>query len=197
MGRGRRVDALVESIDVLPTVCDLLGIDPPGPPASGAADEYARVDGRSLMPLLRGDVDSVKEFSFAENGDYVSIQDARWKLIVRSALLSEDSGWARAQAGELELPRLFHLAGDPGEMHDVIATEPGEAQRLFQALARWDATMPIPRADIRRSARDVEDERLMEALGYAGGGTGDKGVLRQPQAPADAGAGGAEGAEHP
>jgi arylsulfatase A-like enzyme len=194
MGRGRRVDALVESIDVFPTVCDLLGIAPPAP---SPADEYARVDGRSLLPLLRGEVDSVKEFSFAENGDFVSIQDARWKLIVRSALLSEDDGWARAQAGELERPRLFHLADDPGEMHDVSATELGEAERLFQALARWDATMPIPRADIRRSARDVEDERLMEALGYTGGGTGNKGVLEQTHAPVDAGERGAEGAEHP
>jgi arylsulfatase A-like enzyme len=188
MRSGRRETAIVESVDVFPTVCDLLDLAPPAD-----EDEYQKLDGKSLVPLLRGEVDAVKEFSFAENGQFVSIQDADWKLIVRAEVFSEEDGWERARSGEIERPRLFHLAADPEEHTNVFADEPEQAERLHGALAVWDASMPIARAEINLSARDVDNEELLQKLGYAGGGTGDTSILEQP---IEGGADG-EGAEDP
>jgi len=170
---GRREDAIVESIDVFPTVCDLLDIELPA-----EIDEYQQLDGRSLVPLLRGEVDSIKDYSFAENGDYVSIQDAEWKLIVRAEVL-KDGGWEGAKSGAIETPRLFHLAEDPDEHDNVFATEPEQAERMYAALKTWNDTMPIARQDILRSARDLEHDSVFGKLGYAEGGTGDTSILER------------------
>ncbi|MHC4248873.1 MAG: sulfatase-like hydrolase/transferase, partial [Planctomycetota bacterium] len=47
---GKASDALVSHVDVFPTLCDLLEIDPPG-----------WLEGRSLMPLVRGGAAQVSE----------------------------------------------------------------------------------------------------------------------------------------
>ena len=169
---GRRVDALVESIDVLPTVCALLGVAPPE-----EEGEYGRVDGQSLLPLMRGEAQSVKEYSFAENGRYTSVQDRDWKLIVTAEVLSGTDGWARAKAGA-EPPRLFHLAADPHETANAFAEHPEEAERLFAVLAAWDKSMPIARSDNQRSARDFENEQNLHRLGYVES-TGDEAALKR------------------
>lgn len=53
-GRARRSDALVQNVDILPTLLDYAGIPAPN-----------KVHGRSLAPLLNGSADSVRENVFA------------------------------------------------------------------------------------------------------------------------------------
>ncbi|PSP95844.1 sulfatase [Halobacteriales archaeon QS_4_62_28] len=53
--RGVAKDALVSHIDLYPTFCDLLDFDVP---------EWA--EGNSLLPLLRGEVESIREALFSE-----------------------------------------------------------------------------------------------------------------------------------
>lgn len=170
---GRRVGATVETIDLLPTVCELLGIALPE-----LEGEYGRLDGRSLVPLMRGEVEGVRTYSFAENGRYVSIQDPSWKLIVEAEALTREDGFERALAGDAPRPRLYHLAADPGETRNLFDEEPSEARRLFVDLRAWDATMPIPRAQIVPSDRDLEHR--LHGLGYTGDeGTGNRSVLEE------------------
>jgi N-sulfoglucosamine sulfohydrolase len=52
---GRVVDAPVSQLDLFPTVCELAGIEPPD-----------RLDGTSLLPLVRGDVAALHEALFGE-----------------------------------------------------------------------------------------------------------------------------------
>ena len=52
---GRVNDALVSGIDLFPTLCDLIGIDTP-----------EHVQGRSLLPVVRGDTRDVNDAVFAE-----------------------------------------------------------------------------------------------------------------------------------
>ena len=52
---GRVLDGLVSQVDLFPTLCDLLGIEAP-----------AWLQGRSLMPLIRGDAREVNDAIFAE-----------------------------------------------------------------------------------------------------------------------------------
>jgi arylsulfatase A-like enzyme len=53
--RGRVQDALVSQLDLYPTICDVAGIDHP-----------SWLEGVSLVPLVRGEVDEVRDEVFAE-----------------------------------------------------------------------------------------------------------------------------------
>ncbi|HYA68326.1 MAG TPA: sulfatase [Acidimicrobiales bacterium] len=53
--RGRVSDALVSHLDLFPTICDVAGLEPP-----------SWLDGKSLLPLVRGDAREIHEEIFAE-----------------------------------------------------------------------------------------------------------------------------------
>ena len=174
---AERVDALVESIDFLPTVCDALGIVPPSESKLDAnGRNYGALDGHSVLPLLDGRVTAVREHSFAENGLEMSVQDLRWKLVVpavdeQNRPLSLAGETLQSMAGRgIAKPRLYDLVSDPGETRNVIAENESTAQALLAALVEWDKSMPIPRIEIVLSPRDViENARRMAEIGYGDG----------------------------
>lgn len=157
---GVRVNALTDEIDVLPTVCDLLGIKVPHEDG-----EYGTVDGRTLMPLVRKEVKDVRPFSFAENGRFSSVQDAHWKLVVPAKFAEP----ADDETQDLSKCWLVELDADPGEMHDVGADHPDEVKRLLAALQTWSRSMPIRHADEVLSDREIEQQqKVLGTFGYAG-----------------------------
>ena len=117
-GYARRHDiqAQVRSLDLFPTLFDLLGL--PGPPG---------VDGRSLLPLMRGEPDPHARPSFAET-DYRlfvhrrALRDGRYKLVLD------------LQDGEREL---YDLEADPTEQKNISSSEPRRTYELEQALRSW------------------------------------------------------------
>ncbi len=166
---GTRVAAITDTIDVLPTVCELLGATVPQ-----SQEPREVVDGRSMLPLIRGQVAALREYSFAENGLWTTIRSPRWKL------------WAPSR--ELDAPtlldpkapmrvQLYDLVADPREEQDVLAKHPEVALQLLTDLRAWDRSMPIPKDEVLLSPREVEAmKQRFGALGYADGigGTTDK-----------------------
>lgn len=75
---GKVYDALVSQIDIFPTLCDVLNIDRPG-----------WLQGVSLLPLVRGEVEQLHEAIFAEVTYHAAyepqraVRTARWKYIRR------------------------------------------------------------------------------------------------------------------
>jgi N-sulfoglucosamine sulfohydrolase len=75
---GQAVDALVSQLDLFPTICDLAGIPRPD-----------WLQGHSLVPVLRGDKEEVRDELFAEvtfHSAYEplrSVRTRRYKLVVR------------------------------------------------------------------------------------------------------------------
>jgi arylsulfatase A-like enzyme len=139
---GREIDALVQTVDLFPTVLEALGIDPEsigldGFKADGAADERRRrpsgstfgdsippLTGQSLMPLLKGKVDSVRETVFgAYYGREWYIRSREWTY--RLPLASPDR------------PSLYHRPSDPGENADLAEEHPDVANGLELALRRF------------------------------------------------------------
>lgn len=168
---GATSGALVETTDIVPTVCELLGLAVPHEP--GQVDELGRdrgaIDGRSLVDLAHGRVESVREHAFAENGVYMALRDRRWKLVVAAAALEQDD-WRTAPGPGVHAAQLYDLESDPGETRNVLSEAPLEAERLLAVLRAWDARMPVPRSDVVESDRDLEAQaQLMDALGYGGG----------------------------
>ncbi|MBI3971137.1 MAG: sulfatase [Chloroflexi bacterium] len=112
--RGRRIDRLARQVDVLPTVLELLRLPPP-----------PQLDGRSLVPLIWGDVDSYDRTSYAQIADdtvLAVITPDLWKLILDY----------RKDAVEL-----YYLPEDPQEEDNRARREWWRVGELFGRLDRW------------------------------------------------------------
>ncbi|NLF69460.1 MAG: sulfatase-like hydrolase/transferase [Candidatus Anammoximicrobium sp.] len=99
--------------DLFPTVCQLTGIEPPA------------VDGRSLVPVLRGQQDQVYPFIVGYFADSQRmIRRGRWKLV-----------WYP----QAEREQLFDLERDPYEIDDLSERPEQQATRaeLRSQLKRW------------------------------------------------------------
>ncbi len=149
---GHASDALVSQVDLFPTLCDLLEIDRP-----------AWLQGRSLLPLLRGE--EVREMVFSEINFHVALEPQRavrtkrWKYIRRfdershpvlpntddspSKSLWMAHGW-RERAVDSE--QLYDLIFDPNEACNLAGRpEYGEVKAgLRAALEAWMAKTDDP-----------------------------------------------------
>lgn len=125
---GRVLDALVSHIDIYPTVCEYLGIERP-----------SFLQGVSLLPLLRGEVEQVREEIFAGSTWHAAyepqraIRTTRHKYIRRwgerrtPVLPNTDDGPSKelliaAGWAEREIPKeqLYDLVFDPNEANNLI-----------------------------------------------------------------------------
>lgn len=122
LGAGQEYVTLVESIDVLPTLLDFLGESAPGP-----------VQGRSLLPLLRGERHDHRRRVFSElfagglmAAPAVMVRDDRWKLVAyppgdgMEARLPVDhpARFSDVFASPLRCGELYDLAADPHELRN-------------------------------------------------------------------------------
>lgn len=117
---GRQVDRIAAHIDLLPTFMDLAGVKrPEGPP----------MDGRSLVPLLRGETSAWPERRLFCHADQQreprnpfpgAAWDQRWKLVNGA--------------------ELYDLAADPGESVNVAARHPEVVKPLRAAYDEWFAS---------------------------------------------------------
>jgi choline-sulfatase len=121
---GGTTTALVELVDLFPTVLDLCGVKIP-----------ANVQGKSLTPLLTGQATRHRTEIFVEYApnDEAAVRDERWKLVF------ERGQRHRADGYDPELPllgrtiRLYDLQADPAEMHNVAGL-PENASRVRHML---------------------------------------------------------------
>jgi arylsulfatase A-like enzyme len=128
--RGTSCDALVESIDLAPTFVEGFG---------GTVANHV-MEGRSLLPLLRGERPAWRQAVFSEY-DY-GPQEAREFLnqpVDQCRLFMVfDGRWKYVHATGFR-PMLYDLAADPNEFHDLGADPGHEAERarLKDTLLDW------------------------------------------------------------
>ncbi len=159
---GLRSDALVSSVDLLPTVFDLLGWKPAG-----------RVSGRSFAPALAGKPAEgapcygETEFPLTEYG---------WSPL-RSLTRP---GWKYIDAPREEL---YDLEKDPGEDANLFAKDGARAKEMEARLALVEKGMT--KAEASKVATDEAGRRALESLGYLGGVSaapaGEGTALRDPK----------------
>lgn len=99
---GQRIETLVVNTDLAPTFAEIAGTSPP-----------SFVDGRSLLPLLRGDAVRWRQSVLIQvrtpaGGGFDAIRTAEWKYVA----------W---RTGEREL---YHLRTDPYELNNLAASAP-------------------------------------------------------------------------
>jgi arylsulfatase A-like enzyme len=130
--RGTVCPALVESIDLAATFVE----------AAGGTSPRHIVEGRSLLPFLRGaEPEGWREVVISEY-DYSATMMAQWLNIrPRDARLFMvfDGRWKMMHAEGGFRPMLFDLRHDPAELRDLGA-DPDHAEiraMLYDHLARW------------------------------------------------------------
>ncbi|MGC1503759.1 MAG: sulfatase-like hydrolase/transferase [Sulfitobacter sp.] len=157
--RGTTSDALVESIDLAATFVDAAG---------GQVPDHI-IEGRSLLPWLRGETPDWREFAISEYDYSATPQAEKLGLAPRDARLFMvfDGRYKMMHAEGGFRPMLFDLKNDPDEFDDLAK---GDAHgdvldRMYGMLAQWGRRM---------SQRVTKSEQDIIAMR---GKSGRKGVL--------------------
>ena len=103
-------DALVEFIDIAPTIFDLLGVE-----------TNSEVQGKSIAPVITKDTTEHKEYVFAEFlvDNKAMIASKEWKYIYTTGLRDLGQGYATGFGASGMVHRLYNLKNDPNELTDV------------------------------------------------------------------------------
>jgi len=158
---GRRVGALVETVDLMPTVLELLGQKVP-----------RGVQGLSAVPLLDGRGDRLRDAVYLETYS-PRLYFERCELL----------GWRDRRFKYIRAPRpeLYDLQRDPAERDNIVARAPERARRMDDALKRFVALAEQSPAPSAAQDLDPEAQAKLESLGYLAGSSGWKDVdLSQP-----------------
>ena len=162
--RGTVSTALVEAIDVVPTILDYFG---------GQEIPHI-VEGHSLLPMMQGTKESVREFVISEY-DY-SFRNARRRLgvSIREAKLTMlfDGRWKYIFAEGFR-PMLFDLDADPNEFND-LGDNPDfvdVCERLkalfFQWARRTSQRTTITDAQIEIRGTELSEAKAGIVIGFA------------------------------
>jgi arylsulfatase A-like enzyme len=117
---GRRVDAMVEGIDLVPTILEAVG-----------AATMGTLHGESLVSLITGRTSRGKEFVFSEylDDNKAMIRTDQWKYIFTSGKSDLGLGYETGAGPPGRDERLYNLKEDPQEFHD-LADNPKHADVL-------------------------------------------------------------------
>jgi len=146
----RRIEELVGLIDIVPTVCGLLGIEPgsdlQGMDLSGCVRDGTRPEqGRDLY------CESLTATSY-DASSLLGVVTDRWKYI------------------QTTRPELYDLARDPGESKNLVVVEAHRASDMRARLKEMLAKQLREGSDSRLEL-DEKDRQRLESLGYVGGGS--------------------------
>ena len=149
---GTQVKNIIRSIDVMPTVMDLLGL----------ADATPAVSGRSVTPALTGRT-MTDEPTFAESltplihygwSDLRALRDGRWKYIIAPR------------------PELYDLDRDPGELKNLVDAEPNRARGYRSGIEQHLRREQVAQRGAESATATLPPDLLekLGALGYVSPG---------------------------
>ncbi len=106
--RGAKAGAIVESLDIYPTLVELCGLTPP-----------ASIDGSSLIPLLVNPAAVGKDWAYSKyNGNLETVRSEGWRLIAESGSNAD----------------LYNLSATLYEQTDVFSQYPSTGNYYLNAL---------------------------------------------------------------
>ena len=161
---GVRVPARVQTIDILPTLLTLLGIE--------HLDLWKALQGRSLLPLPdREDRDIVaEEFRPLLEMKFVDAYDPDFD--VDDVFGHRSRAWLREQykyvAHEEGAEEIYDLSRDRREENDLSAERPAELKQMRDGLIRWMGSFqPFEvKQENFRFQPDKSTEEQLRSLGY-------------------------------
>jgi arylsulfatase A-like enzyme len=157
---GVRIEQQVMLVDVLPTVFDWMRIDTP-----------RKIEGRSLLPLIRGvEKDKTPRAAFSHGRpEPVRVPEIGVRLTKRGILSSIRLPNAKLIEYPLEgggvYQQLFDLEKDPGERVNIAKRRPDLVEKLHKQLSRWRIQTGVEKQPIiPRLTKEIE--KGLRSLGY-------------------------------
>jgi arylsulfatase A-like enzyme/Flp pilus assembly protein TadD len=148
---GTRIESLVQTVDLFPTLVEMLGLEPPS---------NSEVSGVSLAAALRGEPYRNEPVAYAESlvplmhfgwSDLRSIRRGKWKYI------------------QAPKPELYDLDADPMEIRNLADSQPDLVRGMRGALGEeLDRERDVGRAEPSSVPQELLDK--LGALGYVGSG---------------------------
>ena len=127
----RRIDAMVSAVDFMPTLLELAGVEMP-----------RTMHGRSLVPVIRGEQDELRDFVVSsyplyEPGDSSRIVDDQERTVREPHLSTVTTRqWTFLYATEDFPAQLYDMRRDPREQHNVVREHRDVAQDLHAKFVR-------------------------------------------------------------
>ena len=136
----------ITGVDIYPTLCEIAGARLP---------ENQTIDGRSLVPLLKGEAKNFNRdgqprplfWHFpAYLQSYKGVYDEQPDPLFRSRPCSviRQGDWKLILYFETGKVSLFNLRHDIGETSDLAATQPEKANGLLKRLEQWQSSIDAP-----------------------------------------------------
>lgn len=147
--RPRKVETIVSLIDIVPTICSLLGIEQP-----------AQIQGIDLSGYFGKHAPSPRQrYIYCEsltptayNGNsLLGVVTDRWKYI------------------QTTRPELYDLTDDPAESNNLVASQPHHARILQDRLKQILEQTVCEQDTDSKVALDEQARRRLQSLGYVGG----------------------------
>ncbi|MBD8526478.1 sulfatase-like hydrolase/transferase [Pseudomarimonas arenosa] len=144
---GGRISERVGTVDIAPTILELLGIEVP-----------EQMQGRSLAPLMRGELGEWRQY-YAENlSPHMSHGWGKLRVLF-------DGNYKYIHGPR---PELYDLEADPKELSNLIEDDQDQSTRMHEELSLFlkefasgaSVTAPL----------DAESIRMLQSLGYLQGG---------------------------
>jgi arylsulfatase A-like enzyme len=136
---GVRHQAIVQTVDLLPTIVSALGLPPLG-------DDPAPIHGHDLLPLIRGEQSKVRDYAcLGMDVAEFAIRTHLWHLVVP---LESDPDEPRS-------PELYRKPEDRWDQNNVIDQHPEVADHLELTLRRFVDYLGRESLVERPSLRDI------------------------------------------
>ena len=117
---GASTHALAELLDLYPTIVELAGLPPP-----------KHLEGASLLPVLKNPAASVKQAAYTQHprpAYYKGAPEAMgYSMRTTEVRYTE---WRNWKTGKIIARELYDHRKDPGENHNIAATQGGPVQQL-------------------------------------------------------------------
>ncbi len=147
---GRRIPAQVRSIDLMPTILDLVAVERP-----------ETIQGTSLVPLLEGEAEDLGLFAYSES--FYPRHHYGW-----SELKSIRDG--KLQFIDAPRPELFDIEADPRQTKNLASQRAATVSELKTALDEMVARFGVEGIDEQApETPDADTLAQLAALGYLGG----------------------------
>jgi arylsulfatase A len=118
---------LASTLDLLPTICSLAGIEPP---------RDRLLDGYDVLATLKGKPSPRREMFYYRGFELMAVRLGAWK-----AHFQTQSGYGQPSSERHDPPLLFNLEVDPSERFNVAAANPDVVQEIAALVEKHRAGM--------------------------------------------------------
>ncbi|MFB0527120.1 MAG: sulfatase, partial [bacterium] len=145
IGQGKIIEEIVESIDITPTILDILDISLP-----------EGMQGKSILPLIKGSGSGGNLVAYTSEGEE--------KANLSRAIRTKEWTYIMNQNG---LDELYNRIDDPKEQKNLIKERPRLAQRLKEELEDFIALTSEGKPQVAEKV-DIDEElkKRLKSLGY-------------------------------